>query len=124
MKTSVPYERIFATFPTARQRKIKKRAAELIAEELTLRDLRKAKQITQEEVAQRLSGRQVYVSRLERRADMKLSTLRDYVRALGGDLQLMVTFPGDAAVKLRDIGSMSVRKGRNTVQKSKVRKTA
>jgi Helix-turn-helix domain len=124
MKTSVPYERIFATFPPARQRKIKKRAAELIAEELTLRDLRKSKQITQEEVAQRLSGRQVYVSRLERRADMKLSTLRDYVQALGGDLQLMVTFPGDAAVKLRDIGSVSVRKGRNTVQKSKVRKTA
>jgi helix-turn-helix protein len=124
MKTSVPYERIFATFPSARQRKIKKRAAELIAEEFTLRDLRKAKQITQEEVAQRLSGRQVYVSRLERRADMKLSTLREYVRALGGDLQLMVTFPGDVPVKLRDIGSMSVRKGRHTVQKSKVRKTA
>jgi hypothetical protein len=124
MKTSVPYERIFATFPTARQRKIKRRAAELMAEELTLRDLRRAKQITQEEVARRLSGRQVYVSRLERRADMKLSTLRDYVRALGGDLQLMVTFPGDAAVKLRDIGSVSVRKGRNTVQKSKVRKSA
>jgi hypothetical protein len=124
MKTSVPYERIFATFPPSRQRKIKNRAAELIAEEFTLRDLRKAKQITQEEVAQRLSGRQVYVSRLERRADMKLSTLREYVRALGGDLQLMVTFPGDVAVKLRDIGAMSVRKRRNPAQKSKIRKTA
>ena len=53
MKTSVSYEKIFATFPPARQRKIRKRAAELIAEEFTLRDLRKAKQITQEEVAQR-----------------------------------------------------------------------
>jgi transcriptional regulator with XRE-family HTH domain len=95
MKTSVPYEKIFARFSPARQKKIKKRAAELIAEEFTLRDLRKAKQITQQEVAKRLSGRQVYVSRLERRADMKLSTLRQYVRALGGDLQLMVTFPGD-----------------------------
>lgn len=124
MKTSVPYEKIFAKFPPARRRKIKKRAAELIAEEFTLRDLRKAKQITQEEVAQRLSGRQVYVSRLERRADMKLSTLRDYVRALGGDLQLMVTFPGDVPVRLRDIGTMSARKGRNATQKSKLRKTA
>ena len=100
MKTSIPYERIFATFPPARQRRIKKRAAELIAEEFTLRDLRKAKQVTQEEVAQRLSGRQVYVSRLERRADMKLSTLREYVRALGGDLQLMVTFPGHVPVRI------------------------
>jgi transcriptional regulator with XRE-family HTH domain len=124
MRTSVPYEKILATFPPARQQKIKKRAAELIAEELTLRDLRRAKQITQEEVARRLHGRQVYVSRLERRADMKLSTLRDYVRALGGDLQLMVTFPGDAPVKLRDIGTSSARKGRNATQRSKLFKTA
>ncbi len=124
MKTSVPYEKILATFPPARKRKIKKRAAELIAEEFTLRDLRKAKQITQQEVAHRLSGRQVYVSRLERRADMKLSTLSEYVRALGGDLQLMVTFPGDVAVRLRDIGTISTRKRRNVTQKSKLRKSA
>jgi helix-turn-helix protein len=123
MKTSVPYEKIFATFPRARQRKIKARAAELIAEELTLRDLRKAKQVTQEEVARRLSGRQVYVSRLERRADMKLSTLREYVRALGGDLQLMVTFPGGTPVRLRDIGAISTRRRRHPAGKSKPRKT-
>ena len=124
MKTSVPYEKIFAAFPPARQQKIKKRAAELIAEEFTLRDLRKAQQITQEEVAQRLSGRQVYVSRLERRADMKLSTLREYVRALGGDLQLMVTFPGDVPVRLRDIGTNSGRKDRKSNPNSKLKKTA
>ena len=122
MKTSVPYQRILATFSPERQRKIKKRAAELILEEYTLQGLRKAKQITQEEVARRLIGRQVYVSRLERREDMKLSTLREYVRALGGDLQLMVTFPGDELVKLQDIGT-SVRKRRGS-QKSKLRKIA
>ena len=120
MKTSVPYEKILATFPPERQRKIKKRAAELIAEEYTLRDLRKAKRMTQEEVARRLSGRQVYVSRLERRADMKLSTLREYVRALGGDLELMVTFPEDGPVKLRDIGTTPTRKRRGGVHTSKM----
>lgn len=124
MKTSVPYEKIFAAFPPARQRKIKRRAAELIAEEFTLRDLRRAQQITQEEVAQRLRGRQVYVSRLERRADMKLSTLREYVRALGGDLQLMVTFPGNIPVRLRDIGTTSGRKNRKPHINSKLKKTA
>jgi|SRR5450755_3970015 hypothetical protein len=124
MKTSVPYEKIFATFSAERQQKIKQRAAELIVEEYTLQGLRKAKQITQEEVARRLIGRQVYVSRLERRADMKLSTLREYVRALGGDLQLMVTFPGDEVVKLQDIGTTSAPKRRNVGQKSKVRKIA
>jgi transcriptional regulator with XRE-family HTH domain len=105
MKTSVPYEKVFSKFPPARQRKIKARAAELIAEEYALRDLRLAKEVTQEQVAERLGGRQVYVSRLEKRADMKLSTLRNYVRAIGGDLQLMVTFPEGKAVKLRDIGT-------------------
>jgi len=123
MKTSVPYKKIFATFSPEGQRKIKNRAVELIAEEYTLRDLRRAKQITQEEVARRLSGRQVYVSRLERRADMKLSTLREYVRALGGDLQLMVTFPGEL-VKLQDIGTTQARKRGHTIQKSRMRKIA
>jgi hypothetical protein len=123
MKTSVPYEKILATFPSERQRKIKKRAAELIAEEYTLRDLRKAKRMTQEEVARRVSGRQVYVSRLEQRADMKLSTLREYVRALGGDLQLMVTFPKHGAVKLRDIGTTPKHKRRASAQTSRMSKT-
>jgi hypothetical protein len=50
--------------------------------------------------------------------------LREYVRALGGDLQLMVTFPGDGPVKLRDIGTTSLRKRRLAMQKSKMRKTA
>jgi Helix-turn-helix domain len=112
MKTSVPYEKVFSKFPPARQRKIKTRAAELIAEEYALRDLRLAKEVTQEQVAERLGGRQVYVSRLEKRADMKLSTLRDYVRAIGGDLQLMVTFPEGKAVKLRDIGTRKARRRR------------
>ena len=70
------------------------------------------------------AARQVYVSRLERRADMKLSTLREYVRALGGDLQLMVTLPGDVPVRLRDIGTISGRKGRKPSPNSKLKKTA
>lgn len=110
MKTSIPYEEVFAALPPARQKRIKERAAVLIAEEYALRDLRKAKQVTQEEVAERLGGRQVYVSRLERRADMKLSTLRAYLKAIGGDLQLMVTFPSGRPVKLRDIGVPAGRK--------------
>jgi hypothetical protein len=124
MKTSVPLEAILATFPPERQRKIKKRAAELIAEEFTLRDLRKAKRITQEEVARRLSGRQAHVSRLEQRTDMKLSTLREYVRALGGDLQLRVTFPADVPPGHRDSSARSARGNRSPAPKSRTRKTA
>lgn len=101
---TVPYEAILAGLPKARQAKIKARGAELIAEEFALRDLRKARHITQAQVAERLGGRQVYVSRLEGRSDMKLSTLRSYVRALGGELQVMVTFPQNQTVALKSIG--------------------
>ena len=102
---SVPADEVFAGMSAAERAAVRARAKELIAEEYALRDLRKAKQITQEQVARRLGGRQVYVSRLENRADMKLSTLRDYVRAIGGDLRLMVTFPEGRTVRLQAIGS-------------------
>jgi DNA-directed RNA polymerase specialized sigma subunit len=65
---AVPSDEVFAKLPAARRAKIKERAAELIAEELGLQELRKSKQITQEEIAARLGGRQVYISRLEKRA--------------------------------------------------------
>jgi hypothetical protein len=101
---------VLAGLPPARRARIKARAAEIVAEEMALSDLRKSKEMTQEEVAERLGGRQVYVSRLERRSDMKLSTLRDYVKAIGGQLQLMVTFPKGDAVRLKDIGDDTARR--------------
>lgn len=105
MKKPVPYEKVFAKFPPEMQRRVKARAKELIAEEMALRDLRKSRALTQEQVAKRLGGKQVYVSRLESRSDAKVSTLRDYVRAIGGELQLMVTFPGGAKAKIKDLAS-------------------
>jgi hypothetical protein len=101
---SVPVDEVTAAFPAERKAKIAARAAELVAEEHALRDIRKARQVTQEQVAERLGGKQVYISRLERRADVKLSTLRDYVRALGGDLQLMVTFPEGKTMAIKGLG--------------------
>jgi predicted nuclease with TOPRIM domain len=102
---TIPVKEVFSKWPAERLAKVKDRAAELIAEEYALRDLRKAKHMTQEQVAERLDGRQVYVSRLEKRSDMKLSTLRDYVGALGGELQLIVTFPEGETVQLKNIGA-------------------
>lgn len=102
----IPTDEVTAAFSPQRRARVDARAAELIAEEYALRDLRRAEHVTQEQVAERLGGRQVYVSRLEKRADMKLSTLRDYVRAIGGELQLMVTFPEGRTVRLKDIGAV------------------
>ena len=61
--------------PTARRRKVEERANALIAEEMSLRDLRKARQKTQERVAQELGINQENVSRIEKRADLLISTL-------------------------------------------------
>jgi hypothetical protein len=115
----VPADEVFASFTPKERAEVKARAAELIAEEYALRDLRKARRVTQEQVARRLGGRQVYVSRLESRADMKLSTLQDYVRALGGDLRLVVTFPEGDSVRLGNIGSAPKSAGRRTAKKSR-----
>lgn len=116
---AVPLDEVIASLPPERQARIKARAVTLIAEEMALRDLRRARRVTQEEVAERLGGRQVYVSRFEKRADMKLSTLRDYVRAIGGDLRLMVTFPEGDTVRIKEIGEAEPSRTRARANKRK-----
>jgi DNA-binding XRE family transcriptional regulator len=79
--------------PPERRAKIQARANQLIAEEMSLRDLRLARKLTQEKMAELLQIRQEGISRLEQRSDLHLSTLRDAVQALGGELRLVVEFP-------------------------------
>jgi len=90
--------------PAARRRKVEDRATELVAEEMCLRDLRKAMNRTQVEVAKVLKVGQDTVSRYEQRSDMLLSTLQGYVQAMGGELELVVTFPDRKPVKLKSLG--------------------
>jgi transcriptional regulator with XRE-family HTH domain len=91
---------IIASLPPDRQAKIKARAAELIAEEMTLQDLRKAREFTQIRMAELLNMRQENVSRLERRADLLVSTLQSYIAAMGGELSLVVEFKDRPPVKI------------------------
>jgi DNA-binding transcriptional regulator YiaG len=93
--------------PAARRKKVEARAAELIAEEMSLRDLRKAMNRTQVEVAKALKVGQDTVSRYEQRRDMLLSTLQGYVHAMGGELDLVVTFPNRKPVKLKSLGEVA-----------------
>jgi len=87
----------------AQQNKIEARAAELIAEEMSLRDLRKARKLTQAVVAKVLGITQDSVSRLEKRSDLLISTLRKTVRAMGGDVRIIAEFPDRAPVVLSDL---------------------
>ncbi len=86
-----------------RRKKIEARAAELIAEELTLHDLRHALALTQESIAETLGIGQDGVSRLEKRSDLLISTLRDYIGAMGGRLSLIAEFPNRAPVILSEL---------------------
>ena len=83
-----------------RRKKIEARAAELVAEEMALRELRIAHQRTQTSMAKQLGISQDGVSRLEKRSDLLLSTLRNYVEAMGGNLRLVAEFPDQPPVLL------------------------
>ncbi|HXN24771.1 MAG TPA: helix-turn-helix transcriptional regulator [Candidatus Dormibacteraeota bacterium] len=85
---------------STQRRKVTARAVELIAEEMSLRDLRKARKLTQVSVARVLGVTQDSVSRLEKRSDLLLSTLRKTVRAMGGDVRFVAEFPDRAPVVL------------------------
>jgi DNA-binding XRE family transcriptional regulator len=87
----------------AQRKKVEARAAQLIAEEMTLRELRHARKLTQVRIAKRLGITQDSVSRLEKRSDLLLSTLRKTVKAMGGNLSLVAEFPDRGPVVLSGI---------------------
>ncbi len=88
---------------TAQRKKVEAQAGGLITEEMTLRELRKARKLTQVRMAKRLGITQDGVSRLEKRSDLLLSTLRETVEAMGGNLSLVAEFPDRAPVVLSGI---------------------
>ncbi|HEY3303774.1 MAG TPA: XRE family transcriptional regulator [Candidatus Binatia bacterium] len=91
-----------------RRKKIEARAAFLIAEETTLRDLREALDLTQQQVASSLHISQDGVSRLERRTDFLISTLRNFVKAMGGQLHVVANFPNRPPVELSGFANMKI----------------
>jgi transcriptional regulator with XRE-family HTH domain len=95
-----------AELPARRRARIKVRAQKLIAEETSLQSLRKAHRKTQEKLAATLGIGQDSVSRLEQRSDMLLSTLREYVAAIGGSVRLLVEFKGKPAIELKGLGAI------------------
>jgi DNA-binding XRE family transcriptional regulator len=95
-----------AKLPAERREKIETRSQELIAEYLTLKDMRKARKLTQERMAELLNIGQDSVSRLEKRSDLLLSTLAGYVKAMGGELRLVAQFPDRSPVILTGLADL------------------
>lgn len=94
------------SLPAPRRKKVQARAADLIAEEMSLRELRRARKLTQARMAKTLRIGQEGVSRLEKRTDLHLSTLKHYVEALGGHLSIVAEFPDRAPIVLSDLSSL------------------
>jgi transcriptional regulator with XRE-family HTH domain len=73
--------------------------------EMPLHELRRARELSQEHLAREMNQGQSAISRLERRTDMYISTLRRYVQALGGELDIIARFP-DGSVRVEQFTAL------------------
>jgi len=113
---------IIKALPAARRRKIERRTEELLAEEMTLQQLRQAQKRTQVELAKTLGIAQKQISKIEERTDMHISTLRRQVEAMGGTLELVARFPDRAPVMLTGLETGQQSSARHGAQSLKAGK--
>lgn len=109
------------------------RRADEIREELNLREMRRLRKLTQARLSRKLKIGQEGVSRIEKRGDLYLSTLRNYVEGVGGKLSLVVEFPDRPPIRLTGLGEPAAseppkparkRARRTTKSRSKSRRAA
>lgn len=108
-----------ASLPVARRSAVEREADRLHADYVTMQQLRKARNLTQVQLAERLGIQQATVAKYERQSDLLLSTLTHCVQAMGGSLKLLVEFPGQPAVVLAGLGEAEERPRRRRVLKVK-----
>ena len=101
------FKDLIAKMPPERQARIRARAEQLLAE-MPLDELRKAREMTQELLAKTLQINQAAVSKLEHRADMYLSSLRKFIEAMGGTLDIRAVFP-EGVVRINLLGDLARR---------------
>ena len=80
--------------------------AQRLGEEMDLAEVRRALKLSQEEIGQTLQIRQGSVAKIEKRTDMYVSTLRRFIEAMGGELEIVARFP-DHAVKIRNFADLN-----------------
>ncbi len=115
---AIPFREILERFTPEQRAEIEARAAKLIAEEYNLRDVREALSKSQAQVAEALGVEQAAVSKMERRADVYVSTLRKHIRALGGELEIVARFPGRDPVRITQFGGPEIRPARRGRKKA------
>jgi Helix-turn-helix domain len=100
-------EEMIAAMSPESQARIAERSAELHAEVEGLKALRKLATRTQEQIAQSLGVKQPAIVKIERQTDLYLSTLRRFVEAAGGTLELRVELPGTGVMRLTGMGEIN-----------------
>jgi DNA-binding XRE family transcriptional regulator len=100
-------DEVIGAMPAERQARIVERSAELHAEVEGLKALRKLALRSQEQIAQSLGIKQPGVAKIERQTDLYLSTLRRFVEAAGGTLELRVQLPGTGVIHLTGMGELN-----------------
>ena len=98
------YEILRNKIPPRTRERINKKAEKILGE-MSLNDIRHLRNCSQVELAELLEIRQASVSKLERRSDIHISSLRKYVEALGGKLIIQAEFP-EGKVHITDIGEL------------------
>ena len=101
------FRKLVGAMPANRQAKIAKRVRETIAA-MPLDELRKASEMTQAKLAETLGVNQGEISKIEHRTDLYLSTLADYIEALGGRLEIRAVF-SDREVRITQFEELSKR---------------
>lgn len=97
---------MLTALPAERRRKVEARSAELITEVEGLKALRQLAERSQEEMATILNIKQPSVHKIEKQTDLYLSTLRRFVEAAGGTLELRVELPGKGVMHLTGVGDL------------------
>lgn len=87
-----------------RERTNASRAAKMLAE-MPLQELRQARELSQNTLARLLGVTQPEISKIEKRTDMYLSTIRDYIEAMGGTLEVLASFP-EGTVRISQFGEL------------------
>ena len=100
---------VVAALPEARRAKVEARVLELKDQVEGLGELRRVAGKAQVEIASILKVKQPSVSKIEKQADMYLSTLRSYVEAIGGQLDLIVRLPSRTPLRLERLGDLAPR---------------
>jgi ribosome-binding protein aMBF1 (putative translation factor) len=101
------FSELEAKMPPESRARVEKKVNEILAE-FALADLRRALGFSQEELAGLLNVKQPSIAKLEQRTDMYISTLRDHIHALGGELIMIARFP-DRDVKISPLGAPPAR---------------